>query len=194
MKIYVLSLIVDQRNGPGSTTESQWISMDKAKIEKKKKTERQKLLGYFGITSYSNIDYKDKDGTPYTLTEDDGCLVFCVKCVSDCCKHHNIEEPNNYINNPELLSLDAWDRFEKFVENRKCDYTHKKDGISYVCGGNHKKLESGWLYTKYPNNIEDTLIREFENKGDICYYDRDLDSFPRLIIKEIEVTKKVKDV
>ena len=88
MKIYVLSLIVDQRNGPGSTIESQWISTSKEEIEKKKETEWKNLLSYFDISS--------------------------------------------------------------------------------------------------------SLIRELENSGDICYYNRDLDSFPRLIIKEVKVTKEVK--
>ena len=214
MKIYILSLMVDQRYGSGNTTESQWISMDKAKIEKKKETEWKKLLSYFNIGSHDGNEIYDEDGTLYVHTESD-----CVKCVSDYCKQYNIETKRASGHKHDWV-LEAfgdhdmpingwkdidWDKFEKFVENRKCGHEYtQRCGTKIVCGCDIKNPilkgdtelvdilgSSHKMYST--NNPEEELIRELERKGDICYYNTDLDSFPSLTIEEVKVTNNVKE-
>lgn len=168
MKVYVLSLTVDQTCGPGPTTDSQWISTSKAEIEKKKETERQKLLNYFGI----------KQPEPEEIDE-------CPCCNKDfyAMKDKELGKGNWKYEDPGV-----YEELEEFIKNRK------KCGESliaeeYVCGCNHENLDNGFVYEMYP--IEEK-IEELEKNG-ICYGNRDLDSFPELYLEEIEVTEEVRE-
>jgi hypothetical protein len=184
MKVYILSLMVDQTNGPGFTTRDQWISTDKAEIEKKKKTERKKLLDYFGI----------KQGEPEVMYK-------CERCIEDF-EDMKGKELYDY-DTCEFKDPDIQEEFKEFLKNReKCDYDElanttengvilaDRDGEIFACGCNHENLENGVAYQMY--SIE-SQIKELEKKGDMCYGNRDLDSFPSLTIEEIKATKKVKE-
>tara|TARA_B100000287_G_scaffold433268_1_gene494571 strand:- start:66 stop:635 length:570 start_codon:yes stop_codon:yes gene_type:complete len=183
VKIYILSLMVDQTYGPGFTTRDQWISTSKKEIEKKKETKWQELLDYFGI----------KQLEPEVIYE-------CEHCSDDFIdmKSKESEREDWFFEDPDIQ-----EEFKEFLKNReKCDYdefantTDENDvivadheGEIFTCGCNHENLENGVAYVTY--SIE-AQIEELERKG-ICYGNRDLDSFPELYINEIEVTKEVKD-
>ncbi len=172
MKIYILSLMVDQRHGSSNTTESQWISMDKAKIEKKKETEMQKLLDYFGI----------KQPEPMYIDE-------CPYCDDDfeAMKDKELGKGNWDFEDPGVH-----EEFEEFIKNReKCGASTFFLGKEHVCGCNHEDLDNGFVYEINPIKAK---IEELEKKGRICYGNRDLDSFPSLTIEEVKVTKKVKEL
>ena len=169
VKIYILSLMVDQTNGPGFTTRDQWISTDKAEIEKKKETEWQELLDYFGI----------KQPEP----------MFIEECP--CCEDDFEAMKDKELGKGNWEWKDAWenDEYEEFIENRKkCGESGMAE--EYVCGCNHEDLDNGFVYEINPIKAK---IEELEEKGRICYCNRDLDSFPELVIEEIEVTKEVKE-
>jgi len=181
VKIYILSLTVDQSYGPGSTTDSQWISTNRAEIEKKKETEMKRLLDYFGIEPTGTEEIED-----------------CVKCEEEFIDMKSKELGKKDWKFEELLDMDAisQEEYEEFLKNReKCSYDkYMKDAMDdgapiSICGCNHENLENGVAYEIY--SIE-AQIEELERTG-VEYGNRSLDSFPQLYIEEVEVTKKVKE-